>query len=1221
MPELVAGGPTIPVRLLNELDAGKVVFFCGAGISMAPGSDLPSFAGLVEHVYAANHFEPDAVESGALEIEALDKALGLLERDERLGTHALRRTVIERLSVPPSAELSVHKALIDLSRNEQGVRLITTNFDDRFVEAGLDRELVDAAPKLPLPKPHRWSSLVHLHGRIALNEDGANLVLTAADFGRAYLTEGWAARFVTELFREFTVVFVGYSVSDPVMSYLVDALAAERAMGARFARAYAFADCDGSEAGKSKVSDGWRAKNVEPLLYDGREGHRLLAETLIEWARVRSDPFHARSRIAINEMAKMPAGPDDPVVERVVWALDDPVAAKALADEPPIVDEDEYAKLETWLDMFAEKGLLRCSADDVDGHGSDRNGTAIHLVDNGFRLLNPGSLDSTRRWLSVWLASHLHVPQLLGWALRNGGQLHPHLRQQVERRLAAEDLEIPARLRLLWTVLLGSRPVNPWTGLWMSGRYKAATTDGERRRIGEEAVESIEPRLVVRLGPSSGLAFRQYVEENPRPLSPIETCGHLELVSWDDDGRHGVREIMQDVDVLSRHAETLTGYLERAIELGEEDDRVYPNSILYRPSIAAHEQNRDHDSWTHLIDHARDSYVALSASEPKRAALLLVLWIESRRPLLRRLALHALAENPKSDIRRARDLLLKGRKPGLWEMELHREVMRFLRLAGKRLPRRLRTEIVRAIHAGPRSNKGLGTFGSRERLRFQQALLLYKLSVSGARLDKKSRALADEAARVADGGEAERDEFLSWHGEGRWIGDDEFAPRGLVEGPVADVISALEEGKVGQDGLRGLVVLRPAKVASALRRLAKRDTWPPSYWQGFLWHLAGPRDDRKLPSRLRGYVATVLVEAPDRLFGEVGSAAGEFVNRLAEEWGTDREEEFGSLWMRAWIGKPEAEPETVHLEDPVTDGLNHAAGRLAEAALARLRKYEPQTGAGIPGQVRPYFDAIGRDLGGELGRVMLAMRLHYLFSIDPDWTREHMLARLVPGQSQEAGKLWSAYGWSPSVGPDLLRAFKGAFLEFLRNGRPGGRKVGNLRSLFVTVCLEAPEELTEEEVRSVMEPMSEDGLKTVLGSLKRNLAGEPAERAQIWCEKVHAWLRDYWPRAAVRNTAATSEAILELVVECGDAFPEAAEWSLEYLRPFEGRGLYRLRENEHAAQHPISMLRMLDRVVDEAVLQGYERHSLQEVLDALVEADAEMARDPRFRRLYGVATQ
>ena len=358
MPELIAGGPTIPVHLLNELDSGRVVFFCGAGISAGPGSGLPNFGDLVEHVYEANHIEPDAVEGEALDLEqpdskrrrpTLDKALGLLEREERLGVSALRRTVIKRLSVPPTGELDVHKALLDLSRNERGVRLITTNFDNRFVEAGLAKESVDAAPKLPVPKPHTWSSLVHLHGRIASNEDGSNLVFTAADFGRAYLTERWAARFVTELFREFTVVFVGYSVGDPVMSYMVDALAAESAMGARFATAYAFADEDGSDAGKSKARDGWRAKNVEPILYDRRDSHRLLAETLAEWASVRKDPFHARSRIAINEIARMPAGPDDPAVERVVWALQDPVAAKALADEPPVVDEDDYAKLEKWL--------------------------------------------------------------------------------------------------------------------------------------------------------------------------------------------------------------------------------------------------------------------------------------------------------------------------------------------------------------------------------------------------------------------------------------------------------------------------------------------------------------------------------------------------------------------------------------------------------------------------------------------------------------------------------------------------------------------------------------------------------------------------------------------------------------------------------------------------------------------------------------------------------
>ena len=59
-------------------------------------------------------------------------------------------------------------------------------------------------------------------------------------------------------------MFVGYSVSHPVMSYMVDALAAERVKGAQFADAYAFADYDGTPAGLAKALDTWRVKNVDP---------------------------------------------------------------------------------------------------------------------------------------------------------------------------------------------------------------------------------------------------------------------------------------------------------------------------------------------------------------------------------------------------------------------------------------------------------------------------------------------------------------------------------------------------------------------------------------------------------------------------------------------------------------------------------------------------------------------------------------------------------------------------------------------------------------------------------------------------------------------------------------------------------------------------------------------------------------------------------------------
>ena len=524
-PELVAGGPRIPVRLLNELDSGRVVFFCGAGISAGPESGLPDFGHLVCYVYEANHVEPDEVEREALDLEEqdphrrrpnYDKALGLLERPERLKPQLMRRSVIERLSVPPSGELHVHKALIDLSRNEQGVRLVTTNFDNRFIEAGLDEHLVDAAPKLPVPKPYAWSSVVHLHGRILQNDDGSNLVLTAADFGRAYLTERWAARFITEMFREFTVVFVGYSLGDPVMSYMVDALAAEAAKGARFASAYAIASYRGSAAGKRKARDGWRAKNVDPILYDGENGHALLAETLKEWARIRKDPFYARSRIAINEITKMPAGPGDPVAERVAWALQDPVAAKALANETLIVDEGDFVKLEKWLEVFDEKGLLCCAVDDTNTAASDQGGGVVRLVDDGSQSENPQNLDLTRVHLARWLARHLHVPQLLAWVLRNGGHLHPGLGEEIRKVLAKKDVNIDPKLRLLWTVLLGNRPTFlRRRHLWTSDHYRAAASDSERRQIEDEAVESISPRLVVRAGPRPGLELRQIIRYEP----------------------------------------------------------------------------------------------------------------------------------------------------------------------------------------------------------------------------------------------------------------------------------------------------------------------------------------------------------------------------------------------------------------------------------------------------------------------------------------------------------------------------------------------------------------------------------------------------------------------------------------------------------------------------------------------------------------------------------
>ncbi len=67
-----------------------------------------------------------------------------------------------------------------------------------------------------------FKGLAYIHGNVEQEKEA--LILTDGDFGRAYLTEGWARRFLVDLFSNYTVLFVGYSHNDPVMKYLATGL-------------------------------------------------------------------------------------------------------------------------------------------------------------------------------------------------------------------------------------------------------------------------------------------------------------------------------------------------------------------------------------------------------------------------------------------------------------------------------------------------------------------------------------------------------------------------------------------------------------------------------------------------------------------------------------------------------------------------------------------------------------------------------------------------------------------------------------------------------------------------------------------------------------------------------------------------------------------------------------------------------------------------------------
>jgi hypothetical protein len=255
-------GVDVPDELIAAQKAGSLAIFAGAGVSRPSPSNYPDFAGLARQI---------AGEIQQRENEHLDQFLGRLV-DEKIAVHKPASRI---LSNPNSTYNRLHTDLLRLFESAANVRIVTTNFDQHFTTAAnalYDGAAVETffAPALPLG--NSFLGIVYLHGSV--EKDPLRMVLTDRDFGRAYLTEGWATRFLQHLFTEYVVVFVGYSHDDVVLTYLARGLPPASQAKHRFAFV---------EAGHEKR---WGSLGITPITYrieEGDQDHLSLAKAIKGW--------------------------------------------------------------------------------------------------------------------------------------------------------------------------------------------------------------------------------------------------------------------------------------------------------------------------------------------------------------------------------------------------------------------------------------------------------------------------------------------------------------------------------------------------------------------------------------------------------------------------------------------------------------------------------------------------------------------------------------------------------------------------------------------------------------------------------------------------------------------------------------------------------------------------------------------------------------------------
>ena len=664
MPRFAKYGPHVPDALVQALEDDRVVIFCGAGVSM--GAGLPSYVGLVAHCYRELGAALPADKSD--DWKWPDRMLGVLEND--FGAREVRRVVAARLSQDPT-DLTTHTAILNLARlkNVEGHRLVTTNFDTFFELAQAQESLVcdvHSGPVLPIPRDDRvasWRSIAYLHGRLGDAVVNQQLVMTSADFGRAYLTEGWAARFVARLFADFTVLFIGYSLNDPVLRYMTDAFAAEAATARRAdqrQRAYIFVDYN---ARTDRDPKRWRDRGVEPIFYNKERDHRRLRETLVAWADARRDYLESTATFIGRLAPSRPQSLDPSDTDNLVWAVagrpdDLGHGAKTfanLAERPPIewlaeLERREAERLAAW-----NLAIQKARDDRVDP--PPRPVLQIEPLTLPASAERPWSLTAGSTHLVDWLVRHLDTVELVDWTLdaaTRARRLHPDFRQAIRRRL--QDGGLAPGFELFWRLVAAEggwmRTDIPEGMLWNLDRMLIRQNQEPWMR--QELLALLRP--YIHLSPSYRRAMREMLDDQAMEAEPTgQTLASLTEGSVKLSADDRIRLIAEAIDrlpdpdgFLAELAEDLTGLLKSVLDLFGVMGRASPNQdpgTVARPSIRPHEQNRDHEKWSLLIDWLWRAWSRLDATAPEAARALVDRWRRIAYPTFLRLRLTAMSQS------------------------------------------------------------------------------------------------------------------------------------------------------------------------------------------------------------------------------------------------------------------------------------------------------------------------------------------------------------------------------------------------------------------------------------------------------------------------------------------------------------------------------------------------------------------------------------------------
>jgi hypothetical protein len=505
--------------------------------------------------------------------------------DDKVDVHAI---VKRKIDVPGSLPNALHRSIIRLFPSVGRLRIVTTNYDRHLTTAA--REEFGAEPKIytapALPLGRDFNGIAYLHGSV--DQERRELVVTDADFGRAYLTDAWAARFLHDLFAHYTVFFIGYRHNDVVMNYLARGLA------------------PGSRPRFGFISDApppwWKGVRIEPVCYPGHDDHAALGKAVGEWANLSRMGLleHEQRIIALTSQPPPDDLPGRAYLERIVTS----------ANTTPLFTR--HARGAEWLDWVGSLPEFR-------------------------RLFQPaGTLGPVGEELGRWFADNFTAgspDRALRTVYQSGGSVHPAVAAKTAYALQRDpraDAEAIGRWLPLLLDQVGTNGASSLSMLLSGSRWPQ---DKDTALLLLDHLLAPRHALTPRFAAPDGHTIDNAV-------GGLTGDEYLLRRSWEEYFRPHLGELAAPTAAIAeRHLRAANLILRASGRAGDGWDPV----SFGRSGIEPHPQDAPPQPFDLLIDIARDCLDALLAGDPGAAARHIASWAGCSVPLLRRLAVYGYA--------------------------------------------------------------------------------------------------------------------------------------------------------------------------------------------------------------------------------------------------------------------------------------------------------------------------------------------------------------------------------------------------------------------------------------------------------------------------------------------------------------------------------------------------------------------------------------------------